>query len=224
MKKKFLALIVFLAVALGAIALGSSLGWFPTFGGGGDDPFKSQVIGYGDMEYTLVGGCDIRTAFTDPDILPPNNNKFVAPGENMIYIQDPPASGDWVPGVLTINNKSTVATNLRVKIEYSRWDGAALQTVVYGDETDDFTVDFAVLDDWEYNDATKFWDYSPGDSLVIDAVALDTFPGGNNILINSMGYSKDILVNSNYETRAVNVSLKIEAKQADYVEWSTVSP
>lgn len=213
MKKKFLTLIVLFAVVLGIMALGTSLGWFQS---GGGDTFKSQLIENGDMEYTLVGGCDIRPAFTGEDLI-----DYAAPGENMIYVQN--TENEWVPGVLTINNKSTIATNLHVKIEYSWWNGTALETVVYGDKTDDFTVDFPL--GWVYNTATKFWDYSPGGSSVIAPVDLDISanPEGINILINSMGYSYLLDETSPYVSEEVTVKLKVEAKQADYVEWLSVS-
>jgi len=201
-----------LAVVIGVIAVGSSLGWFQIDETGRQ---KSQLIEYGDMDYTLVGGCDIHPAYIDE-----SSNEYAAPGENMIYVESTP--GVWEPGALKSNNKSTITTNLRVKIMYSWWNGASLETVTYSPtQKADFTVDFAVPANWVYDSGTGFWNYLPGGNS-IPAVA-DPVNGEEITLINSMGYSSAITVGSHYETKNVNVSLKVEAKQADYADWTDVS-
>ena len=217
MKKRFPVLIGFLAVVIGVIAVGSSLGWFQIDDTGRQ---KAQLIEYGDMDYTLVGGCDIHPAYIDE-----SSNEYAAPGENMIYSKN--SQDKWVPGPLKVLNKSTITTNLRVKIEYSWWNSdllplPGLVTVVYSPtQNADFTVDFAVPANWVFDSGTGFWNYLPGGNS-IPAVA-DPVNGEEITLINSMGYSSAITVGSHYETKNVNVSLKVEAKQADYADWTDVS-
>lgn len=216
MKKKFLFLIGFLVVTIVVVALSSSLGWLET---GENGRSKSQLIEYGDMEFSLVGGCDVQAAFVD------GADEYAAPGENMIYTESAP--GVWTPGPLTALNKSTITTNLRVHIEYSWWDGDSLELVVYSPtQKADFTVDFAVPANWEYDSATGCWNYLPGGvpgQNVVPAVDLVANPDGvTTALINSMGYSSAIEVGSPYQTKTVTVKLKVEAKQADYVTWQNV--
>lgn len=216
MKKKVLALIIILAVTLGVIVFNTSTAWFVT-----GDSDKSQAINISYFNYSLVGGCDIRPAFIDPSIEPPDNNEFAAPGENMIYVEESP--GVWTPGNLAVMNKSNITTNLRVKIEYSWWNGSALEQVYYGDQTGDFTVTFAIPADWQYDSGTKCWNYLPGGND-IPAVDLGANPSGiETDLITFMGYSSAIINLNNYKNLAVTVKLKVEAKQADYAEWTDVS-
>ena len=226
MKKKILALIIVLAVTVSVLALGRSLGWF--ISGGGGDPYKAQTIEYGDMEFSLVGGCDIHPAYIDEV----ESKEYAAPGENMIYVESS-TPGVLIPGSLKVLNKSTITTNLRVKIVYSWWNTTttALEPVFYGDRTDDFEVKNASGmplgtpgDGWTYDSSTKCWNYLPGGNA-IPAVA-NPAAGEEITLLSSLGYSSAmedarLLI---YKNLNVTVKFKVEAKQADYVNWSVVSP
>jgi len=221
MKRKYLGFIIILVVAVAVLAIGNSLGWFMS--DAGNNPNNAQKIDYGDFDYSLVGGCDIRTSYTDgADV------KYVAPGENMIYYKN--TEDKWVNGPLTILNKSTIATNLRVKIVYSRWDsvGSAFVPTNYGDSTADFQVKNAsgdpigtTGDGWSYEPGTGFWNYLPGGKAV-QPVNFETDPDGQNIIISSIGYSDQLERGNVYENAVVSVKLTVEAKQADYATWNQV--
>ena len=213
MKKKVIIIITVLTLALGVIVLIPTLAWLTDLGSD-----KSQAISISNFSYSLIGGCDIRSSYTDPL----NANKYVAPGENMIYIESTP--GVWVPGTLSVLNKSTIATNLRVRIEYTYVTGGVPAQVVYSPtQNADFTVDFAVPSDWQYDAVTECWNYMPGGSNIA-AVDLVANPSGiTTVLINSMGYSSLLGPGNAYEDKTVTVKFKVEAKQAEYATWQQVT-
>lgn len=221
MKKKVLALIIILTAAVSLLVLGNSFGWFLT-SSGDEQLFRAQTIDYGDMDISLVGGCQIRPVYTNMTD-PTNPVEYAAPGANMIHIEQ--SEDVWVPGPLTMLNKSTILTNLRVHIEYSWWDGDSLETVVYTPtQQADFVVDFAVPADWSYDPATLCWDYLPGGAVIAPVDPLVYPLGKQSVLINSMGYSSALAPGNDYEDLPVDIIFKVEAKQAEYADWIQVSP
>ncbi len=231
MKKKVIAGIVVLAVALGVIAFKPTLAWFVNSGSA-----KTQQIDLSYFDIAPVKPFDIRSAYTTPipDPIPdplPEPIKYVGPGENMIYVEDP--VGIWKPGPLAVTNKSTILTNLRVYIEYSWWDAnlvpaPGLVTVVYSPtQNADFTVDFADSDNWIFE--SGYWKYRYGGTTgSIDIPAADPTTGEIIDLINSMGYSYQLDPSdpgnayNNYKDKEVTVKLTVEAKQAEYGDWTQV--
>lgn len=214
MKKKVIAGIVILAVALGVIAFKPTLAWFIENG-----PAKKQTVDLGSFDVSLVTPCDIRSSYTDPL----DSEKYIAPGENMIYVNDP--EDGWTPGAIAVVNKSTILTNLRVKIEYTHISSGGVRTqVVYSDtQQEDFTVVFANTDNWEYENG--YWNYRYGGTTgSIDIPAADPTTGETINLINSMGYSDELLPNNIYEDEPVTIIFKVEAKQAEYGTWAQVTP
>lgn len=217
MKKRVLTLFIILTIAFGIIALRYSFAWFPNEG-----TYKSQAIDLSNFDISLVGGCQIRPVYTN--ITDPTNPvEYAAPGANMIHIEQ--SENVWVPGPLTMLNKSTILTNLRVHIEYSWWDGDSLETVVYTPtQQADFVVDFAVPADWSYDPATLCWDYLPGGAVIAPVDPLVYPLGKQSVLINSMGYSSALAPGNDYEDLPVDIIFKVEAKQAEYADWIQVSP
>ncbi len=219
MKKKVLALIIILTAVVSLLLLGNSFGWFLT-SGGDEQLFRAQTIDYGDMDISLVGGCQIRPVYTN--ITDPTNPvEYAAPGANMIHIEQ--SENVWVPGPLTMLNKSTILTNLRVHIEYSCWNATLnkLELKVYSpSQKTDFSVDFAVATDWVYDAGTECWNYVPGGNPIPSAT--DLVNGDEIVLIKSMGYSAALLPGNKYETLPVTVKLKVEAKQAEYATWQQI--
>ena len=226
MKKKVIAGIVVLAVAFGVIAFKPTLAWFVDSGSA-----KTQQIDLSYFDIAPVKPFDIRSAYTTPipDPIPdplPEPVKYVGPGENMIYVEDP--VGIWKPGPLAVINKSTILTNIRVKIEYSFWNGTSLEDVVYGDKTDDFSVIFNDPTNWDF--AGGYWNYRYGGTTgSIDIPAADSTTGETIDLINSMGYSYQLDPSKpgnayeNYKDKEVTVKLTVEAKQAEYGTWTQVT-
>jgi hypothetical protein len=211
MKKKVLALIIIFTVAFGVLVFKPSFAWFLNEG-----TDKSQAIDISYFDISLVGGCDIRPVYTNE-----LNTEYVAPGANMIHIEQ--TEDVWVPGPMTMLNKSTIPTNLRVRIEYSRWNGTALVPTVYSlTQQTDFSVDFAVPADWSYDAATECWNYLPGGGNVAPVDLVANPDGLQTVLINSMGYSDALESGNIYEDELVTVSFKVEAKQAEYATWTQV--
>ena len=214
MKKKVLLVILLLATVLTVLLLYPSLGWFMDSGSE-----KSQAVDVGYFDIALANGCDIRSAYTDEG----TSEKYVAPGENMIYIEQ--SEDVWRPGPLTIVNKSTIPTSLRVKVEYTFWGPFGFETVVYSqDHQFDFSVVFREPLDWQYDETTEYWNYLP-DGNDIEPVDLSENPDGvQTALIDSLGYSDTLGPGSIYEDESVSVKLKVEAKQAEYATWIQVMP
>lgn len=220
MKKKVIAGIVILVVAIGVIAFKPTLAWFVRNG-----PAQSQDVDLGYFEISLVGGtdCEIRPAFIDPNSSPPNK-EYAAPGENMLFLEK--AQDVWEPGPLVVLNKSTILTNLRVKIEYTyiTAGGVATQEVYRPTQMTDFVVDFDEPDDWVYDAVTGCWNYRYGGTAGTIAIpaATDLINGETITLINSIGYSAALGRGNIYENKDVTVKLKVEAKQAEYGTWTQV--
>jgi len=218
MKKKVILILLFLTAAVSVVVLKPSLAWF--FDSGSD---KSQLIDIAKFDVALTKPCDIRSAYTA------GSDNYVAPGENMIYIEE--TENVWVNGSLSVMNKSTITTNIRVKIQYSRLVGENLVTTTYGDSTNDFQVKDAsgtlitVSPDWDYDVATKCWLYKPVDDTQRPydiSIPTDPVSGDEIVLLSSMGYSDQLEQNNTYKNKTVTVALKVEAKQAEYATWTQV--
>ncbi len=217
MKRKVIITVVVLAVALGVIVLFPSVAWISNSG-----TDKSQTVDISYFDISLIGGCDIRPAYTDV----PNSVDYAAPGENMIFIEE--SQDVWVPGPLTILNKSTILTNIRVRIAYTYITpgGVSTEEVYRPTQNTDFVVDFDEPDDWQYDAATECWNYRyGGTSGTIEVPAATDLINGDIItLINTLGYSSALGPNNVYEDKPVTVTLKVEAKQAQYGTWAQVTP
>lgn len=225
MKKRIVSVALILAIGIGILFLQSSVAWQTNK----FDRPQNMTIGtlLYDFEGTVEGIYDSGTA------------QYVAPGANLLFIGSQ-------PGALNAYNRSTITTQIRVKVEYTRiyWNGSAFvsQFVPYSDSDyvpDDLVVTFAEPALWEYvayvpgNPNTGCWFYKPAVDVAApyDIPAFVDDPGtpdddaGNIIaLISFLGYRGDIEDSPSwgYVDSPVSIKLTVEAKQADYVDWATV--
>ncbi len=212
MKKRTTLIIIALLLAVVAVAIAGTVAWMNKQG---DD--RSQEISIGIFDISLQKPFEIRSGYVSE-----GGDNYVGPGENIMYFEDP--ADVWAADALRVVNKSNIPVSLRVKIEYSRWNGVSMENnIVYSGVSpadDDFTVAFGVPADWTYD--SGYWYYKGGN---IPAVDFNTNPDGETYtLINSLSYNENILPGSDYEEKTVKVKLLVEAKQAEYATWAQVSP
>ncbi len=198
MKKTITAILMasgFLIIASLGI-LGITFGWFvqsTTLPGG--------TVSVGDLRYELAGG------FVEDEI--------IVPGWELV---DTP---------FVITNNSPIASQLRLKITYTRVTVVEEvitpeEDYVYkGDEDDHLAVDFTSsftfgdgdLTPDEYDD--DYWYYGDYETVILaESGALD--------LIDSIYYD-GYMTSIDYFSQSVTVTLLIEVKQADHVEWSELA-
>jgi len=173
---------------------------------------KSQKVDVGKLDYGFSGS-----------IIQSQN--IVTPELNLI------------DGTLTAMNKSTITTNIRVKIVYTYYDAGILvdNTKIYDNSPNqDLQVDFSTANGtWDYipvsvsDPSSGCWLYKPNgaslDSPYKIPVSTDLNNGDSIPLIDFLGYS-GINVNptDGYEGQHVTIKVTIDAKQADYAEWKTI--
>ena len=150
-----------------------------------DLPPGSAAVG--EIDYTITG------TFIEP-------NDPIYPGKNLVN-QD-----------FTLNNDSTIDTELRLKISYTKIiDTVVTDGIIYTDDAlDHLIVDFAIP--FVYGD-DDFWYYSDVTTI---------FPTGLVTIIDNMTYDGD-LVSNNYSEVNINISVFIQIKQANNVTWQDLT-
>ena len=240
MKKKVLPVVIVLATAVGIIAFRFTFAWFRSGGFEGNN--KSQQVIAGALNYEFTG--EIRGIYEDE-----SSSVYVAPGENLIFVDD------THQGPMTALNKSSIATNLRVKIEYTyfEYDEGTSSFVEhyapYDDSDTDLTVTFASPSNWDRDDATGWWYYhvtgaaendyripavlepttqpatesTTEGSTETSAETTEGAPAGESIpIFTFLGYSDTLEKDDGYDDEQVKIKLTVEVKQADYVDWETL--
>ena len=158
----------------------------------------------GDVSYTLNGG-----------FIP---SQIVVPGQELL--NDP----------LTLTNASTVSSELRIKVEYtfkkeSESTSGTWEDVVVTDGLSDLLLTsdapaggFSLSSDWEENlngQPEGFWYYSPTGGTVVTA-GTQTIPILADLMLDGNK------VGNNYSKHQLNILITIQAKQSEYVNWSTL--
>lgn len=126
------------------------------------------------------------------------NVNYILPGDNL------------VAGVVEGTNKSSIRTDVRVQVKYTRYtagNDTAENDVVYTDEASDLTVDFS--DAWSYSEDDGCW------HLTLEPNS------GKFIVFNSMFYEE--AHQSAYKGKTVSLSYVVQAKQADNVTWTQIA-
>lgn len=212
MKKRIAALIASLAVVIGVMMSQGSGAWFVTA------VKRAQNISIAVMTYdseTETLGTLEEDYYGKPCIFP---------GQNLVLLNDKDAT-------ITMNNNSSIDTQIRVKIEYTSYSSGSAKTVVYsGSEDEDLSVEFANPGQWlSYNngmDGTYFYYVGPdfGSSVLTDTDNVYSIsPAVPSVdIIKGVSYKEDIDT-SVYSGSEVTVNIIFEAKQADYVGWSTLA-
>ena len=137
---------------------------------------------------------------------------------------------DGKEATLTMYNSSTIDTQVRVKIEYTSYAGGTAKNTVYsGSESDDLAVEFANSSEWlpfdNGMDGCCYYYVGPnyGSSTLKDLNNVyNVKPDVASLdIINKVYYKSDIDTGL-YSGNEVTVNVIFEAKQADYVGWSTL--
>lgn len=211
MKKRIAALIASLAVVLGLMSSQGSGAWFVTAVKRAQN-IDIAVINF-DSETEFLG-----TLEEDYYGVP-----CIYPGQNLVLLNNKNAT-------LTMTNSSSIDTQVRVKIEYTSYAAGSARTVTYsGSGADDLHVEFANPSQWlPYSDNmgnTYFYYVGPnyGSSVLtdIDDVYSITPAVPNLDIIKSVYYDKNVDT-ADYSGNEVTVNIIFEAKQADYVGWSSL--
>lgn len=210
MKKRIAALIASLAVVLGLMSSQGSGAWFVTAVKRAQN-IEIAVINY-DSEAEFLGTLE-EDYYGTPCIYP---------GQNLVLLNNKDAT-------LTMNNNSSIDTQVRVRIEYTSYASGKATTVTYSGKNEDLHVEFANPSQWlPYDngmDGTCFYYVGPdyGSSVLkdIDDVYSISPAIPNLEIIKSVYYDKNIAT-ADYSGNEVTVNIIFEAKQADYVGWSAL--
>ena len=212
MKKRILTLIASLIVVFGLFASQGSNAWFVTA------VKRAQNITIGAVNYSSGEAFSLDTLEEDYYGRP-----RIYPGQNLVVVNGSESS-------LTMFNSSTIDTQVRVKIEYTSYESGEAKTVTYkGDESEDFEVEFAEPSQWKLfdngMDGAYFYyvgkDFGSAELTKADDSAVITPDVASLDIIRSVNYKSDIDT-SLYSGNEVTVNIIFEAKQADYVQWSSL--
>lgn len=212
MTKRIIALVASLAVVLGLMASHSSYAWFVTA------VKRAQRITIGVVSFDSSMAVSLDTLEEDF-----YGNACIYPGQNLVMLEGDDAS-------LSMYNSSTVDSQIRVRIEYTSFASGSAKNVVYsGDEKDDLEVIFANPEQWlPYDngmDGTCYYYVGPdhnGSKLTdVDDVFTITPDISDVEIIECIRYKESINANL-YSGNEVMVNVIFEAKQADYVGWSSL--
>ncbi len=210
MRRKKFFLISVAVVATFGIALGLSLAWYLEKG---ED--KKQEVGDSSYFYMhIVGGLEIRPLFRDET----NNIDYLAPGANIAYSEIDTVNHIWRQSPIVLYNRSSIETELRIKLDYTHIDSNKNANLVTYSPTqnEDFEIVFTNPTAWVFED--DYWYYRPGGNPIA--------PTGDVAaqveLIKSIGYSSDLDKGNVYENEEVEVNIIFEAKQAYYGTWTQV--
>lgn len=212
MKKRIAALIASLAIVAGLMTCRNSGAWFVTAVKKAQN-ISIAVVNF-DSEADLLGTME-EDYYGRPCIFP---------GQNLVLLNNKDAT-------LTMNNNSSINTQIRVRIEYTSYASGTAKTVTYsGSSDEDLKVDFVNPSQWlPFKDgAGKTCYYYVGPSygsatLSSPDSAYTITPAVSNIdIINGVSYKEDIDTTM-YSGNEVTVNIFFEAKQADYVGWGTIA-
>ncbi len=212
MIKRIIAIVASLAVVLGLMASQGSYAWFVT------SVKRAQRITIGVVSYDSSSAVSLDTLEEDF-----YGKACIYPGQNLVMLNDDEAS-------LSMYNSSTVDSEIRVRIEYTSFaDGVAKNVVYSGSEEDDLQVVFADPESWlPYDngmDGTCYYyvgpDYNKEKLTSLDDVFTITPDISDVEIIESICY-KETVDASLYSGNEVTVNVIFEAKQADYVGWSSL--
>lgn len=212
MTKRIIALIASLAVVLGLMTSQSSYAWFVTA------VKRAQRITIGVVSYDSSAAVSLDTLEEDF-----YGNACIYPGQNLVRLEGNDAS-------ISMYNSSTVDSQIRVRIEYTSFaDGAAKNIVYSGGEDDDLEVIFSNPEQWlPYDnelDGTCYYYVGPNYEKSALSDTNDVYTITPDIpeveIIESIRYKETIDANL-YSGNEVTVNVIFEAKQADYVGWSSL--
>ena len=212
MKKRIAALIASLAVVIGLMASQGSGAWFVTAVKRAQN-ISIAVVNF-DSEAEMLGTLE-QDYYGKPCIFP---------GQNLVLLNEKDAT-------ITMNNNSSIDTQIRVKIEYTSYSSGSAKTEIYsGREGEDLKVEFVNPEQWlPYDngmDGTYFYYVGPefGSSKLtdLDDVYSITPVVPSVDIIKGVSYSEDVDT-SVYSGSEVTVNIIFEAKQADYVGWSALA-
>ena len=212
MTKRIIALIASLAVILGLMTSQSSYAWFVTA------VKRAQRITIGVVSYDSSSAVSLDTLEEDF-----YGNACIYPGQNLVTLDGDDAS-------ISMYNSSTIDSQIRVRVEYTSFASGSAKNVIYsGSEDEDLEVVFSNPEQWlPYNngmDGTCYYyvgpDYNRSTLSDVDDVYTITPDIADVEIIESIRYKETIDANL-YSGNEVTVNVIFEAKQADYVGWSSL--
>lgn len=230
MKNKIICLVLSLVFLAGVFGFGGTYAWFTTYGGGGSDGvlhnFKTGNIGY-----TLVGSFNselINQTEGEKVFIQPEDELLAGLAEEYQYTNMPENLKMY------ISNTSLVNTQLRFKITYTYFDfeNKKEKDFVY-DGAENSPLFVGLADGWQFvaqdSNATQSAEgrvggyfYYGNENEYIPSVTEGTqyLP-----LFTSLRYSgenSDFPANLYNENTDFKVTVTFEAKQADFVNWTTI--
>lgn len=211
MKKRIIALITSFAVIVGLMASQGSYAWFVT----AIKRAQSITIAVVNYDSAAVGLDTLEEDFY--------GNKCIYPGQNLVLFQGNDAT-------LAMFNNSTISTQVRVRIEYTSYSSGSAKDVVYSNsDKDDLQVVFANSSQWlPYDngmDGCCFYYVGPnyGSSTLTDINKVYSInPDVTSLEIIEKVFYKTDIDTGLYSGNEVTINIVFEAKQADYVGWSTL--
>ncbi len=212
MIKRIIAFVASLAVIMGIMTSHSSYAWFVT------SVKRAQRITIGVVSFDSSSAVSLDTLEEDF-----YGNACIYPGQNLVMLEGDEAS-------ISMYNSSTVDSQIRVRIEYTSFaDGVAKEVVYSGSEKDDLQVVFANPEQWlPYDnglDGNCYYyvgpDYGKSTLTSLDDVYTISPDIADVEIIESVCYKESIDANL-YSGNEVTVNVIFEAKQADYVGWSSL--
>lgn len=206
MVKRLILFATSLAVVAGLMLSGTSYAWFAS------STKKAQSISVSIMNNVFSAN------LADLD---DQGKTVIVQGDNLINL-------DGKSAALSIENRSTTETQLRVMIEYTSYESGTARQVIYtASEEDDIIVEFA-NDAWAKSvnagSICYFYYVGPGngsDALTdVDSALSVSAYAGKIPVVTKIAYKDDI--SYAYSGKDINVKVTFESKQAENVTWSSI--
>lgn len=202
--KRILGLALIFAAAISMFLVRDSVAWIDTSTGvplGQEITASNMFFEFNgnlgtDLKYENLIGADGVTG------------EFIIPGQNLIADNG---------GKLTATNYSTIETEIRVLVEYDKYDksNSTMYKTQYTGTGDDIVVEFG--GGWSKGAADNYF-YPASILPALSASQAAEGEGDEFDIINGIYYDVD----DSYKALDADITITIQAKQADHVSWSTL--
>ncbi len=214
MKKRITCLVLLVLFVAGIAGSNGTFAWFVAAGE------SNQEFTVGEVSFTLKGNLVSTSSLGTGG----SGDPLILPNQELL---DSLAAGDQNAELTTqvgnttymyLTNASTVASQLRIKAEYTLTGGAE-GTLVAATDASTCPLELSFIgSDWYYSSGYFYFGTLTSNNSTAIATSEDIIP-----MLSSVKFSGDNTMDANAIDGAnVYVRITFEARQSDYVNWTTV--
>ena len=222
MKNKIICLVLSAVLLVGLACANGAYAWFTISSGGslGGAGGKHSFV-TGNVGYVLTGG--FTADFDSSKIVP--EDELLASFDAELNAADIAKISSYTDCKMFIEATSSIDTQLRIKVVYGYGDEA--EAVFDNSETSPLTVELTDPALWSYNGGYLY--YGAFDETAQSSAVIPAFDAAEEgatpaviPLFNSIRYSGENTQSDMISGKTLNVKVIFEARQSEFVDWSTV--